>query len=164
MQNSYNDNRRHGVSLTLKLFVRLYLRVHTSHPGTNVYTTLLVFPLAVPLSVFAVVIPLLSLPPALVRVSLSPSFWCSTTICILRLRHAVLQPFTRDSVSPLLVTSICFVVARTPVLHWYIRIFCSSRRAWASAGSLPYRSRHSDFFFCFIFFSGDFLLICRTRS
>lgn len=29
---------------------------------------------------------------------------------------------------------------------------------------LPYKSRHSDFFFCFIFFSGDFLFICRTRS
>lgn len=37
------------------------------------------------------------------------------------------------------------------------------RRVWAPP-YLPYKSRHSDFFFCFIFFSGDFLFICRTRS
>lgn len=59
--------------------------------------------------------------------------------------------------SDLLCVCVCVFFLSTGIFGF------SCRRVWAPP-HLPYKSRHSDFFFCFIFFSGDFLFICRTRS
>lgn len=167
MQNSYSDNRRHGVSY---YFVRVLLaRAHEPPRGQRIYNIFCLFRFAMsfsaPQSYLCSSIRCRNY--ALLHLTLNSNhhsrFRCLGEFCsYLVYRLIFRQP-------PLLIVIsifLCFITAPT----WIFFLFFSTgifgfscRRVWALP-YLPYKSRHSDFFFCFIFFSGDFLFICRTRS
>lgn len=208
MQNSYyNDNRRHGVSLTLKnsLCASLFARAHEPPRDQRMYNIISFFfcyfllPAYISpaisvlfsstsfstLSIFHTFF-LAPVPHCHLLHLLFSSFssWCSTSpSCVFPVSCPFFLLFIVIPSAPSLSTSFSFIQwSPEPLYHPLVvsgfvagccwLIFCpfSFSVNLFHAGEygllldLPYRSRHSDFFFCFIFFSGDFLLICRTRS
>lgn len=208
MQNSYyNDNRRHGVSLTLKnsLCASLFARAHEPPRDQRMYNIISFFfcyfllPAYIsPLSLFySLQLPspcssfsTLSFLPLSLIVTSFIYFFLPLLLGVLRLL-LVCSPFLVPFFLLFIVipsahslsTSFSFIQwSPEPLYHPLVvsgfvagccwLIFCpfSFSVNLFHAGEygllldLPYRSRHSDFFFCFIFFSGDFLLICRTKS
>lgn len=123
MQNSYNDNRCCGVSYPY--FVRHCLRVHTSHPGTNVYTISSFSLIAVFLSIslYSFVLHSDALPCALIPLS----FYNRLDFDILN-SHSLLSHliFCQPPSSPLL-SLVYFLIYNHSNLfffnHWYLRIF-----------------------------------------
>lgn len=164
MQNSYSDNRCCGVSYPTLCAVACACT--RAIPEPMLYT---IFPSAYRCVSF--------------HVSLRSSL-CCVTLCpymplFSRLSTIVLQPFGfqyrrlpfycrlifRQPPPPLL-SLVSFLSYNRSGPFFFIPLVSSDyscRRIWAPP-YIPYRSRHSDFFFCFIFFSGDFLFICRTKS
>lgn len=152
MQNSYSDNRCHGVSYYS--LCATVARAHEPPRDQRIYN--FCSPPCFAVSLFSLFPPSTSRSSSPSSVSLSFSF-CLTAIVF----PCLLPPACCYSLSPLLVTSNFHgrLSPNPPLVHPDF----SCRRV-RSLLHLSYRSRHSDFFFCFIFFSGDFLLICRTRS
>lgn len=146
-------------------FVRRCLRVHTSHPGTNViYNISLCLSLRSFPRISSFFTPLRYLVPLYM-----PLFSRLSTIVLQPFGFQYRRfPFYRCLIfrqpPPPLLSLVSFLSYNRFVLFFYPLVSSDScRRIWAPP-YIPYRSRHSDFFFCFIFFSGDFLFICRTRS
>jgi len=159
MRNSYNDNR-----CLVPYFVRHYLRVHIEPPrNQHIYN----------------VSCRLSLCFFLHRAAYLHSSLRCVTLCPYDFVHPFIYHFTTIRISvpkisrstgipsaPSSLSLVSFLFYITASIFFFLStgIFgFSCRRVWTPP-YLPYRSRHSDFFFCFIFFSGDFLFICRTKS
>lgn len=121
-----------------------------------------------PLSLIAVLLSIFHIPSFFIPLHyLMPSFPCHFTtvwISILNSHSLLSHLIFRQPPSPLLSLVFFLIYNHSNLFILTTGIFgFSCRRVWAPP-YLPYKSRHSDFFFCFIFFSGDFLFICRTRS
>lgn len=149
------------LSRTPLFFVRHCLRVHTSHPGTNVYTISFFTYRCVAFYIpYPFVLHSAALPCALIPLS----FYNHLNFDILNSHSLLSHLIFCQPPSPLLSLVFFLIYNHSNLFFLTTGIFgFSCRRVWAPP-YLPYKSRHSDFFFCFIFFSGDFLFICRTRS
>lgn len=143
-------------------FVRRCLRVHTSHPGTNVMYN-------ISFRCIPFHISLRSSPRCITLCPYMPLFSRLSTIALQPFGFQYRRfPFYRCLIfrqpPPPLLSLVSVLSYNRSDFFLSTDIFgFSCRRIWAPP-HIPYRSRHSDFFFCFIFFSGDFLFICRTRS